>query len=178
MSEDTKPARTLAGLNRTASKSGVGMLMKKNRTESPQEPTEAAEQASPAPLHMVDEPEKADQLTESVTNRLTDSVTNKLTDSVTNKLTESVSNRVPKYLQLKRREARIHEDQADELTLLTRQLNLLRTHPDGTTVGERITDNTLIRLGIELLLERKHELSGATEEELARSLGLTYRHKK
>ncbi|WP_271395989.1 hypothetical protein [Neomicrococcus lactis] len=170
MSEDTKPARTLAGLNRTASKSGVGMLMKKNRAESPQEPTKAAEQASLAPLRMVDEPEKADQLRESVTNRLT--------DSVTNKLTESVSNRVPKYLQLKRREARIHEDQADELTLLTRQLNLLRAHPDGTTVGERITDNTLIRLGIELLLERKHELSGATEEELARSLGLTYRHKK
>ncbi|GAB2902219.1 hypothetical protein [Neomicrococcus lactis] len=169
MSEDTKPARTLAGLNRTASKSGVGMLMKKNRTESPQEPTEAAEQASPVSLHMVDEPEKADQVTESATNRLT--------DSVTNKLTESVSNRVPKYLQLKRREARIYDNQADELTALTRRLNDQRKKSDGTTAGERITDNTLVRLAIDLLLERKQELSGATEEELARSLGLSYRHK-
>lgn len=161
MSEDNKPARTLAGLNRTASKSGVGMLMKKNRTESPQEPTEAAEQASPVSLSMVDEPEKADQVTKSVTN----------------KLTESVSNRVPKYLQLKRREARIYDNQADELTALTRRLNDQRKQSDGTTAGERITDNTLVRLAIDLLLERKQELSGATEEELARSLGLAYRHK-
>lgn len=169
MSEDTKPARTLAGLNRTASKSGVGVLMKKNRTESPQEPTETAEQASPVSLRMVDEPEKADQVTESVTNGLT--------DSVTNKLTESVTNRVPKYLQLKRREARIYDNQADELTALTRRLNDQRKQSDGTTAGERITDNTLVRLAIDLLLERKQELSGATEEELARSLGLDYRHK-
>jgi hypothetical protein len=177
MSEDTKPARTLAGLNRTASKSGVGVLMKKNRTESPQEPTETAEQASPVSLRMVDEPEQADQVTESVTNGLTDSVTNKLTESVSNKLTESVSNRVPKYLQLKRREARIYDNQADELTALTRRLNDQRKQSDGTTAGERITDNTLVRLAIDLLLERKQELSGATEEELARSLGLAYRHK-
>jgi len=169
MSEDTKPARTLAGLNRTASKSGVGVLMKKNRTESPQEPTEATEQASPMSLRMVDEPEKSDHVTESVTN--------KLTDSVTNKLTESVTSRVPKYLQLKRREARIYDNQADELTALTRRLNDQRKQSDGTTAGERITDNTLVRLAIDLLLERKQELSGATEEELARSLGLAYRHK-
>lgn len=169
MSEDTKPPRTLAGLNRTASKSGVGMLMKKNRTESRQDPTEAAEQASLVSLRMVDEPEKADQVTESVTNRLT--------DSVTNKLTESVTSRVPKYLQLKRREARIYDNQADELTALTRRLNDQRKQSDGTTAGERITDNTLVRLAIDLLLERKQDLSGATEEELARSLGLPYRHK-
>lgn len=86
--------------------------------------------------------------------------------------TESGTNRVPKYLQLKRREARVYDDQADALTVLARRLNNGRRLPDGRTTGERITDNTLLRLAIDLLLTRTDELKGTTEEELAASLGL------
>lgn len=38
--------------------------------------------------------------------------------------------------------------------------------------GERITENTLIRVAISLLLSRASELRGTTEEELRQSLGL------
>lgn len=85
---------------------------------------------------------------------------------------ESATNRVPKYLQLKRREARVYDDQADALTMLARRLNNGRRLPDGKTAGERITDNTLLRLAIDLLLAQADELKGTTEEELAASLGL------
>jgi hypothetical protein len=86
--------------------------------------------------------------------------------------TESETNRVPKYLQLRRREARVYDEQADALTVLARRLNNGRRLPDGKTTGERITDNTLLRLAVDLLLARADELQGTTEEELAASLGL------
>jgi len=66
----------------------------------------------------------------------------------------------------------VHDDQANALTELSRRLNKERRRPDGTTVGERITDNTLLRIAIDLLLARAHELRGTTEQELAASLGL------
>jgi len=64
------------------------------------------------------------------------------------------------------------DEQADALTMLARRLNSERRGPDGKAVGERITDNTLLRLAIDLLLARADELKGRTEEELALSLGL------
>jgi hypothetical protein len=38
--------------------------------------------------------------------------------------------------------------------------------------GERITQNTLIRVAVALLLSRTGDLAGTTEEELRRSVGL------
>ncbi|NKX54779.1 hypothetical protein HGG74_09555 [Arthrobacter sp. E918] len=73
---------------------------------------------------------------------------------------------------MRRREARVYDDQADALTVLARRLNNGRRLPGGKTTGERITDNTLLRLAIDLLLTRADELEGTTEEELAASLGL------
>jgi hypothetical protein len=93
-------------------------------------------------------------------------------EPVTRQNTESGTDRLPKYLRLRRREARVYDDQADALTVLARQLNNGRRLPDGKTAGERITDNTLLRLAIDLLLTRTDELQGTTEEELAASLGL------
>jgi hypothetical protein len=55
----------------------------------------------------------------------------------------------------------------DELTVLQRMLNKRRRG-----AGERITENTLIRIGVALVLSRSAELRGTTEEELRRSLGL------
>jgi len=71
----------------------------------------------------------------------------------------------PKYLSLERKDLRVRRDQADDLTALTRQLNRARGGD-----GERITDNTLIRVAIDGLLRNSASLRGTTEEELLRSV--------
>jgi hypothetical protein len=50
------------------------------------------------------------------------------------------------------------------LTTLSRALNRQRSG------GQRITENTLIRVAIDILLERKAQLTGNTEEELRKSV--------
>ncbi len=90
----------------------------------------------------------------------TDSV---LTDSVIDRETESVE--LPKYQRLVRKEARLHEAQYDHLTRLARELNRKKR---GT--GEIITANTLLRVATELLLRRRSDLRGDTEDELLSSL--------
>lgn len=70
----------------------------------------------------------------------------------------------PRYLELDRKELRIRGDQADDLTVLTRQLNRARKGE-----GQRITDNTLIRVAIDLLLRDGAKLQGTTEADLLRS---------
>jgi hypothetical protein len=72
----------------------------------------------------------------------------------------------PKYLTLVRKETRLREDQLEQLTILTRKLNRQRRG------GERLTENTLIRVAIDLLLNKSGELRGATEAELLEALGL------
>jgi hypothetical protein len=72
----------------------------------------------------------------------------------------------PRYLQLVRKESRLRMDQIDALAVLTRQLGRRRTRRGG----ERLTDNTLIRVAVDLLLERAGQLSGNTEDELLASL--------
>ena len=52
------------------------------------------------------------------------------------------------------------------LTDLARRLN--RRKPKGA--GERITENTLIRVAVELLLAQADRLDGTTEDELLASL--------
>jgi hypothetical protein len=74
---------------------------------------------------------------------------------------------LPKYLQLERKELLIWPDQITELSILARSLNRNRGR-----AGERITQNTLIRVAVALLLSRAAELSGTTEEELRESLGV------
>lgn len=77
----------------------------------------------------------------------------------------------PHYSLLVRKELRVFKDQAKDLKILTMTINDLKL-----SVGERITDNTLVRVAIDLLLERKDELSGTTERELRESLGLPPRY--
>jgi hypothetical protein len=67
-----------------------------------------------------------------------------------------------KYAQLTPKMARIREEQYDRLTELARALE--RRRP--TSVGERITENTLIRVAIDLLLTRSQALHGINEAEL------------
>jgi hypothetical protein len=71
-----------------------------------------------------------------------------------------------RYDQYERKEARLRADQYEGLTDVSRRLNRTRSG------GERITENTLIRVAIDLLLSRRDDLSGATEAELRKSVGL------
>ena len=75
---------------------------------------------------------------------------------------------LPKYRRLERKELLMWPDQLTRLGILARQLNRTRGGQ-----GERITANTLIRVGIGLVLERARELAGTTEDELRQSLGLS-----
>lgn len=72
-----------------------------------------------------------------------------------------------RYDQYERKEARLRPDQYGQLSATSRRLNRTRS---GS--GERITENTLIRVAIDLLLAREGDIAGTTEAELRRSLGL------
>ena len=85
--------------------------------------------------------------------------------SQTPEVTDSVSAEVPKYRTLVRKEARVRADQADALAQLTRSRSR-----DRTEHSERITDNTLIRVAVDLLLAHADQLHGNTEDELRESV--------
>lgn len=80
----------------------------------------------------------------------------------------------PHYTQLLRKELRVFQDQAADLKMLTMHINS-RKGGSGER-GERITDNTLVRVAIDLLFQRKDELFGSTEAELRASVGLPPRY--
>ncbi|WP_270354466.1 hypothetical protein [Microbacterium testaceum] len=71
------------------------------------------------------------------------------------------------YRSYERKEARLRPDQYARLTEESRRLS--RAKNPG---GERITENTLIRIAIDLLLERSDQLAGTSEAELRKSVGL------
>jgi len=91
------------------------------------------------------------------------------TSAMTN--TASPTGALPRYLQLIRKESQLRQDQADQLSREVRRINQGRQGRHGA-VGERITDNTLIRVAVDLLLARAGELNGTTEDALRQSVGL------
>ena len=110
---------------------------------------------------------KTNKVTELRTTKLTDSKTVELPNQQTTELSESITNEVPKFQTFARKEARLREEQLDDLTSLARSLNRKRK---GS--GERITENTLIRIAVDLLMNQSDKLQGTTEEELSASVGL------
>lgn len=70
-----------------------------------------------------------------------------------------------KFLRLERKETRVREDQYSALSSLAR--TLMR---DRAARRERITENTLIRVAIDLLLAHRDQLRGSDEDELRRSV--------
>lgn len=119
------------------------------------------------------------QVEAPIVGRAAKSRTTEVPESVTSEVTKSRTARAaktaapaagdePRYLQLARKEARLRVEQVDALAYLTRQLNRRRTHRGG----ERLTDNTLIRVAVDVLLARAEDLHGNTEQELRASLGL------
>jgi hypothetical protein len=71
----------------------------------------------------------------------------------------------PRYRQQMRLEARLWPEQLPALSALRREISQARTER-----GERITDNTLIRIAVDLLLAHADQLQGNTEEELRASV--------
>ena len=71
----------------------------------------------------------------------------------------------PKWQRLERKELRLRADQLDELARIRRTLNRQRGGE-----GERITENTLIRVAVDMLLGRAGKLRGTTEGELRKSV--------
>ncbi|MCG9890851.1 MAG: hypothetical protein MH252_07235 [Thermosynechococcaceae cyanobacterium MS004] len=80
-------------------------------------------------------------------------------------VTEFVATKVPKYLSLERKEVRLPSEHIDELTRLVRRLNRQKTGRD-----ERITENTLIRIAVSLLVDFGESITGNNERELLESL--------
>jgi hypothetical protein len=83
-------------------------------------------------------------------------------DTGTAGVTES---QIPKWQRLERKELRLRADQLDELARIRRTLNRQRGGE-----GERITENTLIRVAVDMLLGRAGKLRGTTEDELRKSV--------
>jgi hypothetical protein len=83
-------------------------------------------------------------------------------DAGTAGVTES---QIPKWQRLERKELRLRADQLDELARIRRTLNRQRGGE-----GERITENTLIRVAVDMLLGRAGKLRGTTEDELRKSV--------
>lgn len=71
------------------------------------------------------------------------------------------------YAALERKETRLRSDQFAQLTQIRRHLNLTRGKQ-----GERITENTLIRVAIDMLLADPNRIAGTTEAEIRKSVGL------
>ncbi len=71
------------------------------------------------------------------------------------------------YEDFERKEARLRPDQYETLTINARRLNKMKG-----TGGVRITENTLIRVALDMLIARMPELQGSTEDELRKSVGL------
>ncbi|MEV5070156.1 hypothetical protein MRBLMI12_001754 [Microbacterium sp. LMI12-1-1.1] len=76
-----------------------------------------------------------------------------------------------KFARLTRKDARVRSDQDAALTALAKTLMRRRL-----AKAERITENTLIRVGIDLLLAHADELRGSTEDELRDSVTSELRH--
>ena len=76
-----------------------------------------------------------------------------------------------KFARLTRKDARVRADQDAALTALAK--TLMRRRP---AKAERITENTIIRVAIDLLLAHADELRGSTEDELRNSVTSGLRH--
>ena len=72
----------------------------------------------------------------------------------------------PNYLRFVRHDLRARAEQLEAVAALRRRINTDRARAERS---ERITDNTLIRVAIDLLLAHGEFLAGATEEQIRES---------
>lgn len=69
------------------------------------------------------------------------------------------------YTDYGRKETRLRADQIEALAAIARRLNIRRL-----PTNRRITENTLIRIAVDLLLDNQEALNGQTEAELRHSI--------
>ena len=69
------------------------------------------------------------------------------------------------YARLERKEVRVRADQLEKLAAIVRELMRSRR-----VKAERITENTLIRVAIDLLVAHQDQLQGSTEAQLRASV--------
>ena len=72
---------------------------------------------------------------------------------------------MPAYLLYVRKETRLREDQQNQLTLQARRLNRAKT-----TRGARITENSLIRVAVDLFLAQADSAGGDDEDAIRKSM--------
>lgn len=101
---------------------------------------------------------------QSQTPAVTDSVTTGAT-AVASTSPAKGEDEVPRYQTLVRKEARLRYDQVAELAALRRRLSTRRQDR-----SEMLTDNTLIRVAVDVLLAHAEELRGDTENELRQAM--------
>jgi hypothetical protein len=89
------------------------------------------------------------------------------TASIPDRAQQQSASEGARFTDFERKETRLRTDQQNALTEHARRLN--RAKGVG---GQRITDNTLIRVAIDLLLSRADKLAGHDEAELRKSLGV------
>lgn len=77
----------------------------------------------------------------------------------------SVGSPTPAYLRYVRKETRLREDQQNRLTLEARRLNRAKKNP-----GARITENSLIRVAVDLLLAQISDAEGDDETAIRKSM--------
>jgi hypothetical protein len=71
----------------------------------------------------------------------------------------------PAYLRYVRKETRLREDQQNQLTLQARRLNRAKKKQ-----GARITENSLIRVAVDLFLAKIERASGDDEDAIRKSV--------
>jgi len=158
--DDKRPSRTLGGL---ASRRSMPPDPSTSRLRRELRAVPEVASAVTQPLKPASEPG------EPMQQRATEPADAETTSATMN--TASPTAALPRYLQLIRKESRLRQDQADQLSREVRRINQGRQGRHGA-VGERITDNTLIRVAVDLLLARAGELNGTTEDALRQSVGL------
>lgn len=80
---------------------------------------------------------------------------------------ETPDDDTPRYKTFTRTEARLRPDQVTALGDLRRHVAANRANRT-----ERFTDNTLLRVAVDLLLAHREQLHGDTEAQLRASLGI------
>jgi len=158
--DDKRPSRILGGL---ASRRSMPPDPSTSRLRRELRAVPEVASAITQPLKPASEPGEA------MRQPTTEPAAAETTSAMTN--TASPTGALPRYLQLICKESRLRQDQADQLSREVRRINQGR-QGRHCAVGERITDNTLIRVAVDLLLARAEELNGTTEDSLRQSISL------
>lgn len=156
MTGSAKPRKGLADF--------LGQALKEPAAPVPTKPAAAPPAPAPAPAPAIEAPAPAPPAA-PVERSTEKKPPAEKKPSPKHRVTESVSSGVPLYQRLTRKEVRFRDDQLEALDRLARRLSRAKRGAGG----ERITENTLVRVAVDLLLRRAEAIAGETEAEILRS---------